>query len=173
MTTKALARKLFLKHSQQIAPTMPSAPGPDDTSVHIPKSPLVPREFRQQDVLEEPSGIESIQDEKFKDPQATPQLSFDVMPSFVNPQRPTLGPDDMTEMPDWRRHLVDALDSMYYAHVCTGVYRDLNMAKIREWSEHSLRDLKAEMAKTVHEAQINALDYAHKMQRISFLLTKK
>lgn len=158
---KNLSRKLALKYAA-FPPTLPSAPGLDGTSPNIPRAPRVP-------IIEEvPMGPESDFEVK------TPKLDMGLAPMssemFNDPSSGnavTMRPEELMKMSPYQEKLIAALDSMHMNNLITSIHYQKSVQEIqRSTHDAHLYPIYKDIKETLEKAELHALNYAKKMQKI-------
>ena len=166
-STVDVAKRLANKYAGPSSPTLPSAKGPNDDAVSIPKAPKVP-------IIQD---IESttIEDPWSDEPEpVTPRLEPNVVPQSLmmggNPddhERITMRPEQLASSSEFRTKLITALEAMSSRNVITPLHKQRTIQEIQRATHnahvvHILQEVRKELTK----AEAHAVDYAEQMRKI-------
>lgn len=167
ISTVDVAKRLMDKYAGPSSPTLPSAKGPNDDVVSIPKAPKVPI-------------IENIEPPTEEDPWSeepepvTPRLEPNVAPQSLlmggNPddhERITMRPEQLAGASEFRTKLITALEAMSAKNVITPLHKQRTIQEIQRATHDShVHHIVQEVRKELAKAEAHAVDYAEQMRKI-------
>lgn len=168
---KTLARRLALKYAQAVPATLRSPPMPEGMEVKLPKPPIVPV-FEDPISKEKPISFDvEVPTPRFRSDLAPmsglEEVSMRNDPEENDPATPTLRPEQLAGYSPLRDNLLAAVENMYNANVITGKSKVKFEQEIRRASHDAhLVDTYNEIKKIAEAAELHAMNYAKKMQKI-------
>lgn len=165
-TTIDIARRLTSKYAGPSSPTLPSAKGPNDDVVSIPKAPRAP-------IIEE-LDAPTIEDSWDEPEPVTPRLDPNVAPQSllmgVNPddlERPTVRPEELAGSSEFRTKLITALEAMSAKNVITPIHKAKLIQEVqRAGHDAHVAHIWQETRKELEKAEAYAIGYAEQMRKI-------